>query len=149
MLRRGDKKIGVPSYWQAEDKRYRYGADALNGSLLQDLLHPAHLAVLKPHFDAMGVKRGAGEDGLYDPSRSLSAALVLLQDNLHLQAWPDIGTVHTALCGHQALILSDPIYQAFGRNDIQERSSAFKGNLYKERGAARSLRRACPQPMKV
>jgi hypothetical protein len=51
-----------------------------------DFRYPPDLTVLKPDFDAPGMKRCAGKQILYNSPGAVAAALVFLEDNIHLQA---------------------------------------------------------------
>jgi hypothetical protein len=50
-----------------------------------DFHYPPDLAVLKTDFDAPGMKRSAGKQVLYNAPGAGAAALVFLEDNIHLQ----------------------------------------------------------------
>ncbi|MDQ1282768.1 MAG: hypothetical protein QG666_557, partial [Euryarchaeota archaeon] len=54
--------------------------------LFDDHLHPAHLAVLQPHLDAVWMGWGTGQQFFDDAARPLAGALVVLEDDVHGQA---------------------------------------------------------------
>jgi len=51
--------------------------------LFNDLLHPAHLSILQPHFYAVRMVGRACQDFLDNPASPLACSLVFLEDDLN------------------------------------------------------------------
>jgi hypothetical protein len=67
--------------------------------LFDDLLHPAHLAVRQPHFDAVRMSGGTGQQLFDDATCSFAGALVVLEDDVHGQAGADVLAIFSTFCG--------------------------------------------------
>ena len=83
--------------------------------LLHDLLYPAHLAVLQHYLYAVWMEGRAGEDRLHNSTHSFSCALVLLENDVHLQAGANVFAILSIFCGWH--LISDSLrslYQGSG-----------------------------------
>jgi hypothetical protein len=67
--------------------------------LFDDLLHPAHLAVRQPYFDAVRMSGGTGQQLFDYAARPLAGALVVLEDDVHGQAGTDVLAIMSIFCG--------------------------------------------------
>lgn len=66
---------------------------AMNHELFENINDAANLSVLEPNFDTARMKCRAGEQVFYDASCTLAGSLILLEDDVNLEARVDVFTV--------------------------------------------------------
>ena len=65
---------------------------------MHDLLYATHLAVLQHYLYAMRMEGRACEDRLHNSPRSFACALVLLKNDVHLQAGANVFAILSIFC---------------------------------------------------